>query len=274
MTSSVPPPIGPSRVSRRAPTELEVAARDPERRLGQLERGPLREQLRLGHLTDRVVAAGEQVEGVVRERARGLELDRQLRHRVTELGPARRGRDRALEHDLHRADRAERHHEPLPLEVGHHELEAPVLLAEEVLLGDEHVVERELGGVGGVPAELLELPRDQEAVHVALDDEEGDAVMAALLGGLHGRDDEVGAHTVRDEGLRPVDHVAAVDRLCARADAGHVRAGARLRDAERADPLASDRRGEEALLLLVRAELPHRRRRDRDVRADARREAP
>ena len=48
--------------------------------------------------------------------------------------------------------------------------------------------------------------------------------------------------------------------------------GARLGDPERGDPLAADRRREEALLLLVGAELPDRRRGDPDVRADARRQ--
>src|SRR5690606_20388888 len=43
---------------------------------------------------------------------------------------------------------------------------------------------------------------------------------------------------------------------------------------ERGDLLALDRRDEEALLLLLGAELPDRRRRDPDVGADPRRDAP
>ena len=45
------------------------------------------------------------------------------------------------------ADGAERHQQPLPLEVGHDQLEAAVLLAEQVLGGDEDVVEGELSAV-------------------------------------------------------------------------------------------------------------------------------
>ena len=50
--------------------------------------------------------------------------------------------------------------------------------------------------------------------------------------------------------------------------AGDVRAGARLGDAERADLLAGDRGHEVALLLLLGAELPDRRRGDVRVRAE------
>src|SRR3712207_8434687 len=39
--------------------------------------------------------------------------------------------------DLHAAHRAERHEQPLPLEVGHDQREALVLAAEQVLLRDE-----------------------------------------------------------------------------------------------------------------------------------------
>ena len=86
--------------------------------------------------------------------------------------------ERALERDLHRADGAERHQQPLPLEVGHDQVEAAVLLAEQVLLGHEHVVERDLRRVGGVPAELLERARSHAGA--AFDDQEREAVVAAL----------------------------------------------------------------------------------------------
>jgi hypothetical protein len=97
--------------------------------------------------------------------------------------------------------------------------------------------------------------------------------VAALLGGLHGRHDEVGAHAVRDVGLRPVDHIAAVHPAGEGADAGHVGARAGLGDPERRDALAADGGREEALLLVIRPELPDRRSGNADVGADARREA-
>jgi hypothetical protein len=48
---------------------------------------------------------------------------------------------RPLEGDLHSSDGAERHQQPLPLEVGHDQVEALVLLAEQVFRRDEHLVE-------------------------------------------------------------------------------------------------------------------------------------
>jgi len=55
--------------------------------------------------------------------------------------------DRLLENDAHGPDRPECHRQPLPLEVGHDQVEALVLLAEQVLLGHEDVGEGELAGV-------------------------------------------------------------------------------------------------------------------------------
>src|SRR5205823_2424612 len=98
---------------------------------------------------------------------------------------------------------------------------------------------------------------------------EGDAVVAALGRGLHGGDDEVGAHAVGDVRLLAVDEKTVLEALGTRAQGGDVGAGAGLGDAERADLLAADRGDEVALLLLLGAELPDGGRRDVDVRADA-----
>ena len=145
------------------------------------------------------------------------------------------------------ADRAQRHQQPLPLEVGHDQVEAAVLLAEQVLGGDGDVGERELARVGGVPAHLLELVRDLVALHLALEDQERDPVVAALGRRLHRADEEVGADAVGDEGLRAVDDPAAVDLLGVGPDPGDVGAGAGLGDPERGDLLALDRRPQQAL---------------------------
>jgi hypothetical protein len=124
-----------------------------------------------------------------------------------------------------------------------------------------------------VPAHLLQLGDDLVAGHVALEDEEGDAVVAALVGRLAGADQEVGADAVGDEGLGAVHHVAAVDFLGGGSQGGHVGPCARLRDPERADQLAPDPGDEPALLLLLGAELPDRRHGDLGVRSDAGRDA-
>jgi hypothetical protein len=84
-------------------------------------------------------------------------------------------------------------------------------------------------------------------------------VVAALLRGLAGADEEVGADAVGDEGLRAVDDVTPVDLARRGPERGDVGAGAGFRDAERSDLLALDSGNEPALLLLLRAELPDRR---------------
>ena len=76
-----------------------------------------------------------------------------------------------------------------------------------------------------------------------LDQQERQAGVAALGRGLHGGDHEVGAHAVGDEGLRAVDHVAAVHLPRLGADAGHVGPRARLGDAQRGDPSRRGWRG-------------------------------
>ena len=199
--------------------------------------------------------------------ARGGEVDELVADRLVarERTPERVALAReggcALPGDLHRADCAERHRQALPLEVGHDQLEPLVELAEQVLLCDEHVLEADRGGIGGVPAELLELRRAHPLLTV--DDQKGDAVVASLLRGFHGGHDEMGAHTVGDVGLLAVDHPPAVDARGARAQRGDVRARVRLGDRKRADPLPADGGHEVALLLILGAELPDRRRRDR-----------
>src|SRR4051794_29759455 len=149
------------------------------------------------------------------------------------LGDAALAEDRghALERRAHRADRPERHQQPLPLEVRDDQVEAAALLAEQRAVGDRDVLEGDLGGVGGVPPELLQRTRAHAVVGV--DDEEGEAAVAALLPRLDRRHVEVRPYAVGDEGLGAVDDPAAVDALGARTDGGDVGAGVGLRDRER-----------------------------------------
>ena len=126
-------------------------------------------------------------------------------------------------------------------------------------IGHLDVGEGELSGVGCVPAHLLQLGDDLVAGHVALQHQEGDAVVAALLGRLAGADQEVGPDAVGDEGLGAVDDVAPVDLAGGGAQRGDVGAGSRLGDPQRADQLALDPGNQPALLLLLGAELPDRR---------------
>jgi hypothetical protein len=123
-------------------------------------------------------------------------------------------------------------------------MEAAVLLAEQVLRRDLHVGERELTGVGGVPAHLLQLARDLVALHVALQHQEREPVVASLLGGLHRAHEEIGANAVGDERLGAVHHVAARDPAGEGADAGDVGTSPGLGDPQRPDLLPANRRAE------------------------------
>ena len=110
------------------------------------------------------------------------------------------------------------------------------------------------------------------AGHLALQDEEGDAVVAARLGRIACADQEVGADAVGDEGLGAVDDVAVVDPAGRRGDPGYVRPGPRLGDPQRADLLAGDPRHHPPLPLLLVAEVEDRRQGDRGVGVEARRD--
>ncbi len=61
-------------------------------------------------------------------------------------------------------------------------VETLALLAEQVLDGHLDVGEGELGGVGRLQAELVQLATDGEALGVRVDGEQGQAEAAVLLG--------------------------------------------------------------------------------------------
>ena len=162
MISSVPPPIGPSRASRR-PVRARARGRVEPSRLDagvdRVESGSLRAQLGDRDLADRLLAGEKAAKGCVGHITAGFDRHRDLGQLVASRLPATPvaipdGSERELEARLHGTDRAQGHQQPLPLEVGHDQVEAAVLLTEQVLLGDEHVVERDLGGVRGMPAQL------------------------------------------------------------------------------------------------------------------------
>ena len=130
----------------------------------------------------------------------------------------------------------------LALELPHDVVEALADLAEHRRRGHAHVLEGQQRRVGGVHAELLELLLADHAGRVHRHEEQREAVVAGVRVGLRHEHDHVGAVAVGDVGLGAVDHVvvAVVDR--ARLDAGDVRAGVGLGDAEAEDLLALDRR--------------------------------
>ena len=116
-----------------------------------------------------------------------------------------------------------------------------------------------------MPAHLLQLPGHLVARHLALQDEEREATVAARLRGLHRADQEVGADAVGDERLRAADHIATRNLAGECADAGDVRPRAGLGDPKRPDQLPLDPRHDPAPALLLAAEIEHRRHRNRGV---------
>src|SRR6185437_10596185 len=73
--------------------------------------------------------------------------------------------------------------EPLLREVLPEVGKAPVLLPQQVLGGDAHVGERQLGGVGGLQADLLQLAAHRVPGQGGVHDEQLDAVPAVVLAG-------------------------------------------------------------------------------------------
>src|SRR4051794_9443998 len=136
--------------------------------------------------------------------------------------------DRLVE-DLRGVGRvADRGTHPLLDQPLHHRDEAAALLADPERVGHAHVVEEQLRRVRLGLAHLVQLAAPGEAGHAGLDAEQRDAFSTSARVGARGHDDQVGAETIGDEGLRPVEHpvVAVADR--GGAQGGEVRAAARL----------------------------------------------
>lgn len=105
-----------------------------------------------------------------------------------------------LDNGAGHADRGASHAPALVVEVAEDDVDALVLLAEEVLGGDLDVVEGDVGGAGGGGVRGLDgLRLDALA---ALDQEDAEALL-----GAHAGDEVVGVDAVRDPLLRTVDDV-------------------------------------------------------------------
>jgi hypothetical protein len=169
---------------------------------------------------------------------------------------------RALrEPDAHRGDR------DAPAVEDLEELVEPLATRpEQVAFGHGAVGERELAGVGGLPAELVEGLRDRVARCPVFDDDVRDLVLAGAGGDRHAPR-ELGAR-VGDEHLRAVDDPGAVAELCGRAGRAGVGARVGLGQPERREPTTRREVGQPALPLLVGAEEGDRHRPERRVRGD------
>src|SRR5262249_27969468 len=225
--------------------------------------------------------------GRIRQPAAGLDVGGHLRQPVTYRllvgqGPAERLAlahvgDRVLEGPIGHGDGMQAGHQPLALKDTHDLVEANALAAEQVLRGDAHVGKRQLGGVRGAHAHLVEGAAHAEARRVALDEEHRDAAMASVVAaGLHARRDEihVGHRAIRDEHLGAVDDVVTAILHRARADGGHVAAAAGPGDGDGGHRLAAANGGQVLLLERLAARPVEMRRGHVAVDADRHRERP
>src|SRR4051812_8269790 len=235
-----------------------------------LHRRVCREALRVRRDERVALALVEQEGRVPRHQARGMnlrghvgdhELDRLMhRDRHAELHALLRilGRElegRAGDAYSHGSDAGAR-----AVEGRHRHAEAVVLLADEMILGDRDVVERDRRRVGGALSELVLLLVNRDAVSLTRYDEAGDAAMAGVLVGLRVDGVPVGVLTVGDEALGAVDDplIALLHR--AGLHAGDVGAGVRLGQAERRE-LRLLTEHPEVLLLELLGRGDHERRR-------------
>ena len=194
-----------------------------------------------------------------------LELHRlELRDRLAELLALLGVVEGEVEHGLGEAERQRGDGDAADLERPQELAEAEVRVADEVLVGDPHVVEVQLAGVEALPPDAPHLRAHREPGRVLLDDEAWRSFVpgAGEQGDAEGH---VGAG-VGDERLAAVDQPAAVAPLGPGADAPGVGAGVGLGEAEGAERPALGQRPQPALALLVVAEQEQRQRADRDVR--------
>src|SRR4029077_13186726 len=112
--------------------------------------------------------------------------------------------DGVVERAPARRDRADADAEPLLLQLLHQIFEAAALLAEEVRARHPAVLEEDLARVLRGEPELLELAAANAARRIGLDEEEADAFVRRIRGGIGLRDDDEqpGELADRDERLR------------------------------------------------------------------------
>ena len=196
-----------------------------------------------------------------------LELDRlELRDRLAKLVARLRVRERQVVGGLHRAETHRGDRDATTVENVQELLEAHAARAEQVALGYEHVSERQLARVGGVPANLVQRRALRVARRAVVNDDRRDLVLACTHGDRHALGD-VGTG-VRDEHLGAVDAPLAVLELGMRARIARIGAGLGLGQSEGRKALAGDELGQPLLFLRIRAVQVDRHRAERRVRGN------
>ncbi len=243
-----------------------------------LHREAARLQLRHRRFLEERLSRVPQVGGAVREPARRfqlgrdvgqLELDRlELRDRLPELLAVARVVEREVEHRLGEAEGERGDRDAPDLECAQELAEPHRRIADEVIFGNEYVVEEQFARVEPAPPDAAQLRAHREAVRVLLDHEARERRLPAGRGRPRQQ-----RHTERhvgtgvgDERFSTVDQPAAVGAHGPGSDAARVGAGVGLGQTERAERAPLGERPQPALALRVGTEQIQRQRADRDVR--------
>lgn len=163
-----------------------------------------------------------------------------LRERLPEGHAVARPGQGLVETGLREGAGGGRHRQPLAVEVGHEDLKALVLGAQQMADRHAHVVEMQMRGVGAPPAHLLER-RARESGRIGID-QQGRHARGALRAriGAHGHGDEVGAHAGGDEGLLAVQHIVLALAPRGAFERCNVGTAAGLGDRQRGDLVAGE----------------------------------
>jgi hypothetical protein len=143
--------------------------------------------------------------------------------------------------------------QPLLLELLHLIDEAHAFLADGMAHRHLHVVEEDLGGVGGAHAELVELFDDLHALGLHRDHDQRLVLVDRALASVGQKAHPVGLGAVGRPHLAAVDQPVAADAPGRGLERGDVGPGADFGDAEAGHVVAGDRRGEELLAQVVAA---------------------
>ena len=131
----------------------------------------------------------------------------------------------------------------------------------------------DLGGVGGMHAELVELAGDGDAPALHRHDDQRLVAMGLAIAGVGQKADPVGLGAVGDPHLAAVDDIVVAVGACGGLDGGDVRARAGFRHADTRHHIAGDRGREKLAAQRIRAEPRQRRRRHVGLHADRHRDA-
>ncbi len=153
--------------------------------------------------------------------------------------------NRRIDGAIQIAGRMQRGPQAFDLELFHLVDEATPFFANAVALRHAHRVEKKLGGIRGVHADLADLRRNLHAGSFHRRHDEGLVPVRLAVGGIGQHHAEVGLGAAGGPHLAAVDDVVVAVAARTGAYRGHVGAAADLRHAEAGHHRAADRGGKE-----------------------------